>query len=154
MLLSSLFRLPNNSKFFEKTKRYCCCCQFADWYSFHSLHETKKNATRLEALYCEILDDIEILKLYKDVNQTVLDFDIFDPPCYTSNLNQGEKLNQLKDFLLIEKVLILFILFTISETFFICLISFVCGYCVGYYFYDFVKAKKPCRRNFTIFLKL
>ena len=36
-----------------------------------------------------------------------------------------------------KKLQILLILFTISKTFFICLISFVCGYCVGYYFYDF-----------------
>ena len=40
-----------------------------------------------------------------------------------------------------KKTLILIFLFSISETFFITLISFVCGYCVGYYFYDLIRLK-------------
>ena len=35
----------------------------------------------------------------------------------------------------------LLLLFCISETFFIALTSFVCGYCVGYYFYKLVKPR-------------
>ena len=85
--------------FLRKIKRYCCYCQSVDQYSFHSLHEIKKDATRLQALYYEVFNNIEILKFYKDINQIILEFDIFDPHCYTSNLNQGEKLNQLKNFL-------------------------------------------------------
>ena len=64
-------------KFLRKAKRFCCYCQFADWYNFHSLHQIKKDPTRLQALYYEVLDDINILKLYTDVNQNVLDFDFF-----------------------------------------------------------------------------
>ena len=30
-----------------------------------------------------------------------------------------------------------------SETLFTTLISFVCGYCVGYYFYELLRPKKP-----------
>ena len=50
-----------------------------------------------------------------------------------------------------KKLLILLILFTISETFFICLISFVCGYCVGYYFYDLFKPKNPAEEILNFF---
>ena len=37
------------------------------------------------------------------------------------------------------KVLVLIFLFSISETFFTLLISFVCGSCVGYYFYGLIR---------------
>ena len=40
-----------------------------------------------------------------------------------------------------KKILILLFLLGISETFFITLISFVGGYCVGYYFYDLIRPK-------------
>ena len=40
-----------------------------------------------------------------------------------------------------KKILILLFLISISETFFIPLISFVCGYCAGYYFYDLIRPK-------------
>ena len=141
--------------FYKKIKRYCCFCQFTDQYSFHSFHEIRKDKTRLQALYYKVLDDIEVLKLYKDVNQIVIDFDIFDPYYYTSNLNQGEKSNQLKDFLFYsqmnKKLLILLILLTKSETFFIRLNSFVCGYCVGYYFYDLLRPKHPAEEILQFF---
>ena len=42
-----------------------------------------------------------------------------------------------------KKILILLFLFTMSETLFTTLISFVCGYCVGYYFYELLRPKKP-----------
>ena len=41
-----------------------------------------------------------------------------------------------------KKILILLFLFSRSETFFITLICFLCGYCVGYYFYELLRPKK------------
>ena len=91
--------------------------------------------------YNEILGDIENLKVYQNVNHFVSDSNIFDPFCYKENSNE-ERLNHLSFFIVDEqKILILIFLFSISETFFIPLISFVCGYCVGYYFYDLIRPK-------------
>ena len=50
-----------------------------------------------------------------------------------------------------KKLLILLILLTKSETFFICLNSFVCGYCVGYYFYDLLRPKHPAEAILQFF---
>lgn len=85
--------------FLRKIKRYCCYCQFADQYSFHLLSEIKKDTFCLQELYYEVLADIEILKLHKDVNLIVLDFDIFNSHCYITNTSEVERMNQLKDYL-------------------------------------------------------
>lgn len=85
--------------FLRKIKRYCCYCQFADRYSFHLLHKIKKDTFCLQELYYDVLADIEILKLHKDVNEIVLDFDIFNSHCYIANTSEVERMNQLKDYL-------------------------------------------------------
>ena len=50
-----------------------------------------------------------------------------------------------------EKILSLLLLFCVSETFFIVLISFVCGYCVGYYFYDIIMPRKKSEEEIIQF---
>ena len=79
--------------FLRNLKRYCCYCQFADYYNLHSLNEIKRDVVRMKKLYNEILGDIENLKVYQNVNRFVSDFNIFDPFCYIENLNE-ERLNQ------------------------------------------------------------
>ena len=49
-----------------------------------------------------------------------------------------------------KKLLILF-LFTISETFFMCLISFVCGYSFRYYLYDLLRPKNMQKKFYNFF---
>ena len=49
-----------------------------------------------------------------------------------------------------EKILSL-LLFAISETFFVALLSFVCGYCVGYYFYDIISPRKKSEEEIIQF---
>ena len=44
-----------------------------------------------------------------------------------------------------NKMICFLLLFCISEMAFIVLISFVCGYCVGFYFFDLIRP----RRKFT-----
>ena len=41
-----------------------------------------------------------------------------------------------------NKIISLLLLFCTSETFFIALTSFVCGYCAGYYFYELVRPRR------------
>ena len=45
----------------------------------------------------------------------------------------------------------LLLLFCISETFFIALTSFVCGYCVGYYFYKSVRPRRKAEEGIVNF---
>ena len=139
--------------FLRNLKMYCYYCQFADCYNLHSLNEIKRDVVRIKKLYNEILGDVENLKVYQNVNQFVSDFNIFDPFCYVENLYE-EQLNELRDFFhcrLTKKILILLFLFSISETFFITLISFICGYCVGYYFYELLRPKKSAENILQFF---
>ena len=50
-----------------------------------------------------------------------------------------------------NKMISLLLLFYISETFFIALTSFVCGYCVGYYFYELVRPRRRAEEEITKF---
>ena len=50
-----------------------------------------------------------------------------------------------------KKILSLLLLFCISETFFIVLISFACGYCVGYFFYDIIRPRKKSEEEIIQF---
>ena len=84
--------------FLRKLKRYCCYCQFADYYNLHSLNEIKRDFVRMKKLYNELLGDIENLKVYQNVNRFVSDFDIFDPFCYIENLIEKQPI-QLRDLI-------------------------------------------------------
>ena len=88
--------------FLRNLKRYCCYCQFADYYNLHSLNEIKRDVVRMKKIYNEILGDIENLKVYQNVNHFVSDFNIFDPFCYKENLNE-ERLNHLSFFIVDEQ---------------------------------------------------
>ena len=79
--------------FLRNLKRYCCYCQFADYYNLHSLNEIKRDVVRMKKLYNEILGDTENLKVYQNVKRFLSGFNIFDPFCNIKNLNE-ERLNQ------------------------------------------------------------
>ena len=53
-----------------------------------------------------------------------------------------------------NKIILLLLLFSISETFFIALTSFVCGYCIGYYFYELVRPRRRAEGEIVIFFKI
>ena len=52
----------------------------------------------MDAFYDEILEDIKILKLYKNVNHCTTDYDFFYPACYVVKLTE-ERHCELKEFL-------------------------------------------------------
>ena len=59
---------PAIENFLDCDKRYCCYCQFVDRYNFDLVHEVKRDINLMKALYTEILTDVEVLKLHKNVN--------------------------------------------------------------------------------------
>ena len=79
-------------------KRYCCYCQFVDRYNFDLLHKVKRDINLMEALGNEILVDVEVLKLYKNVNHFASNYDVFYPAYFIEKLTK-ERRRELKEFL-------------------------------------------------------
>ena len=52
----------------------------------------------MKVLYNEILADVEVLKLYKNVNNLASNYDVFYPACFTKKLTE-ERRRELKEFL-------------------------------------------------------
>ena len=86
---------PTIETFYDK--RYCCHCLFVDRYNFDSLHNVKRDICLMKAFYDESLEDIKILKLYKNVNHCPSDYDFFYPACYIEKLTE-ERRRELKEF--------------------------------------------------------
>ena len=69
-----------------------------DSYNFVLLHKVKRNICLMKAFSDEILEDIKILKLYKNVNNCASDYDFSYPACYIEKLTE-ERRCELKEFL-------------------------------------------------------
>ena len=52
----------------------------------------------MKALYNEILADVEVLKLYKNVNHFASNYEVFYPACFIEKLTE-ERRRELKEFL-------------------------------------------------------
>ena len=52
----------------------------------------------MKALYYEILTDVEVLKLHKNVNHFASNYDVFYPACFIEKLTE-ERRRELKEFL-------------------------------------------------------
>ena len=89
---------PTIENVLNRDKRYCCYCQFVDLYNFDLLHKIKRDINFMKALYNEILAVVKVLKLYKNVNQFVSNYDVFYPACFIEKLTE-ERRRELKEFL-------------------------------------------------------
>ena len=89
---------PTMENILNCDKRYCCHCQFVDRYNFDWLHKVKTNIFLMNAFCAEILEDIKILKLCKNVNHCASDYDVFYPAFYIEKLAE-ERRCELKEFL-------------------------------------------------------
>ena len=89
---------PTIENFLNCDKRYCCYCQFVDCYNFDLLHKVKRDINLMKALCNEIFADVEVFKLYKNVNHFASNYDVFYPACFIDKLAE-ERRRELKKFL-------------------------------------------------------
>lgn len=89
---------PTIDKFLKSDRRYSCYCQLVDHYTFDLLHKVKRDISLRKSLYNEILADVEVLKVYKNVNHFASNFDVFDAICFIERLIE-ERRSDFRDFL-------------------------------------------------------
>ena len=89
---------PTIDNFLNCDKKYCCYWQFVDHYNFELLHKVKRDISLMKALYNQILEDIKVLKLFKNVNHFASNYDVFYPACFIEKRTE-ERRFQLIEFL-------------------------------------------------------
>ena len=68
------------------------------WIYRKIFHKVKRDVNLMKALYNEILADVEVLKLYKNVNHFASNYEVFYPACFIEKLTE-ERRRELKEFL-------------------------------------------------------
>ena len=110
---------------------------------------TVKDQVIIESASMSVNDKVIIDSDISNIDKTIIDSDLSE-----SKSDDPEEINYFFCILQMNnKMISLLLLFYISETFFIALTSFVCGYCVGYYFYELVRPRRRAEEEITkIFL--